>query len=89
MPWACINRMTDAEGADLYRTMLAYSGTYSIDGNKVIHEIEFSWNQSWNGTNQQRTFVIQGNKLMIRTEPTVSPVNRKRIISTLAWRWIK
>ena len=33
-------KATDAEGADLYRTMLAYTGTYSVDGNKVTHEIE-------------------------------------------------
>ena len=44
---------TDAEAADLYRTMVAYSGIYSIDGNKVTHKVEVSWNQAWNGTDLQ------------------------------------
>jgi hypothetical protein len=35
----------DAEAVDLYRTIIAYSGAYSIDGNKVIYKIEYSWNQ--------------------------------------------
>ena len=33
-------RATDAEAAGLYRTMLAYSGAYSVDGNKVTHKIQ-------------------------------------------------
>jgi Lipocalin-like domain len=51
-------RATDAEADELYRTMIAYSGAYSIEGNKVVHKIQFSWNQAWTGTNQQRFFEI-------------------------------
>ena len=32
--------VTAAEAADLYRTMVAYSGTYSVDGNEVTHKVE-------------------------------------------------
>jgi len=79
----------DVEGADLYRTMLAYTGTYSVNGNEVTHEIEFSWNQSWNGTNQQRMFEVQGDKLVIWTKPTISPVNGRKIIAKLVWKRAK
>lgn len=82
-------KATDAEGADLYRTMLAYSGTYSIDGNQVTHQIEVSWNQSWSGTKQQRTFEVQGDILTIKTEPTISPVNGKKIVAALVWKRIE
>src|SRR5271167_403498 len=34
--------------------MIAYSGAYSLEGNKVTRKIEVSWNQAWTGTNQQR-----------------------------------
>ena len=47
-------KATDAEAVELYRTIIAYSGSYSIEGNKVTHKIEVSWNQAWTGTNQQR-----------------------------------
>jgi hypothetical protein len=40
-------KATDAEGVELYRTMIAYLGAYSLDGNKVTHKIEVSWNQAW------------------------------------------
>ncbi len=82
-------KASDAEGADLYRTMLAYSGTYSIDGNQVTHHIELSWNQSWSGTKQQRIFEIQGDELTIKTEPTISPINGKTIVAALVWKRIE
>jgi len=80
---------TDAEAADLYRTMVAYSGTYSIDGNKVIHKVEVSWNQAWNGTDQVRFIEIKDNHLTIKTAPMVSPVGGKQSVNTLVWERMK
>src|SRR5688572_4225986 len=36
---------TDEEKAKLFGTMIAYAGTYRIDGDKVVHDVEVSWNQ--------------------------------------------
>jgi len=80
---------TDAEAADLYRTMVAYSGTYSIDGNKVIHKVEVSWNQAWNGTDQQRFIEVKDNRLTIKTPPIVSPISGKKSVNTLVWERMK
>jgi len=33
---------SDAEAVELYRTMIAYSGANSLEGNKVTHKIEVS-----------------------------------------------
>ncbi len=82
-------RATDTEAAELYRTMVAYSGTYSIEGDKVTHKIELSWNQAWNGTNQVRFIEVKGNQLIIKTPPFVSPAVGKKIVSTLVWERIK
>ncbi len=82
-------RATDTEAAELYRTMVAYSGTYSIEGNKVTHKIEVSWNQAWNGTNQVRFIEVKDNQLTIKTPPFVSPSIGKKIVSTLVWERIK
>ena len=80
---------TDAEAADLYRTMVAYSGTYSIDGNKVTHKVEVSWNQAWNGTDQQRLIEIKDNRLTIKSPTMVSPISGKQSINTLVWERMK
>jgi len=53
----------DAERVDLYSGFIAYAGTYSIEGDKVSHHIDASWNQSWTGTTQVRQFRIDGNSL--------------------------
>jgi len=42
------------------RTMVAYVGSYRIDGDKVIHHIDISWNRHWTGTEQVRVFKIKG-----------------------------
>ena len=80
-------KATDAEAADLYRTMIAYSGSYSIDGNKVSHKVEFSWNQAWTGTTQQRFFEIKDDHLTITTPPIA--LSGKQTVNTLVWARIK
>jgi hypothetical protein len=37
---------TDEEKAKLQESMFAYAGTYTADGEKVIHHVDISWNQS-------------------------------------------
>ena len=54
---------TDAEQAALLRTMSAYTGHYRIEGDRVITKVEASWNESWNGTEQERFFKIDGEQL--------------------------
>ena len=56
------SKATDAEADELYRTLLAYSGAYSVESNKVTHKIEISWNQSWTGTNQERCIEVKDDR---------------------------
>ena len=64
---------TDAERAALYNGIFAgYAGTYSVDGNKVIHRIVASWNEAFTGTEQTRYFELDGKKLTITTAPNVN-----------------
>ena len=82
-------KATDVEAAELYRTLIAYSGSYSTDGNKVTHKIEVSWNQAWAGTNQQRFVEVDNNQLTIKTPPIVSPTSGKESVHTLVWERVK
>jgi|SRR6478672_4853952 hypothetical protein len=80
---------SDAEAVELYRTMIAYSGAYSVEGNKVTHKIEVSWNQAWTGTNQQRFVEVKDNQLTIKTPPIISPISGKESVHTLVWERVK
>ena len=82
-------KATDADAVELYRTMIAYSGSYSIEGNKVTHKIEVSWNQAWTGTNQQRFVDVKDDQLTIKTPPIISPISGKESVSTLVWERVK
>ena len=74
---------SDAEANDLYRTMIAYSGAYSIEGNKVRHKIEYSWNQAWTGTNQQRFVDVKDNQLTIKLRRLSAQSAAKRAFTHL------
>jgi hypothetical protein len=58
---------TDAEAVDLFRTMLAYAGTYRVQGNEIILHSEISWNQDLSQVDQKRFFKIEGDRLTLTT----------------------
>jgi Lipocalin-like domain len=64
---------TDQEKAQLFATMIAYAGTYKTEGEKVVHDIEISWNQLWAGSQQVRFFKADGDTLTITTAVAKSP----------------
>jgi hypothetical protein len=45
--------------------MVAYSGRYTIEGDKVVHHVDISWNESWTGTDQVRFLNLEGDKLTV------------------------
>ena len=74
---------TDAERVELYKGLVAYAGSYSIEGDKVSHHIDASWNQSWTGTTQVRQFRIEGKTLYLKTLPAKNPLTGKASSSVL------
>ena len=69
--------MTDQERADLFKTMVAYSGTYDFDGQKVTHHVDVSHNQIWTGTNQVRNVKFEGRRLVTTTIPAPASFDGK------------
>jgi hypothetical protein len=55
---------------------IAYTGTFGIDGDQVFFDLDVSWNESWTGTRQVRTFELKGNRLMISAE-IINPMTGK------------
>jgi hypothetical protein len=55
--------------------MMAYSGPFRIEGeDQFITKIEVSWHPGWVGTEQARTFVVDGDILSITTAETSHPM---------------
>ena len=60
---------TEKEKAALWDSMTAFSGTYRIEGKKIIVSVDTSWNEVYNGTEQTRNYELQGNRLISSSAP--------------------
>ena len=76
---------TDEEKAKLQESMFAYAGTYTSDGEKVIHHVDISWNQSWNGTDLVRFYKLDSNTLTITTAPSKNAFDGEEGQFILVW----
>jgi hypothetical protein len=63
----------DQERAGLLNTLIAYSGTYSVEGDKWTTNVDVAWNPEWVGTKQVRDFKVDGERLMVLTPWRVMP----------------
>jgi Lipocalin-like domain len=84
-----VGKITDQQRADLFRTMLAYGGTYKFDGIKVEHHLDISWNEVWTGTTVVRDVIKDGNKVVLTTKPAPFSGDGKMSVSTLVWEKMK
>jgi hypothetical protein len=76
---------TEAERAALHGSMIAYAGTYRIEGNKVIHHIEVAWDQARIGSDQVRYFELRGDQLLLRTPTNKGPLDGKEGVGILTF----
>ncbi len=70
----------DAARLAAVRTFIAYSGTFVIDGDDVIHIVEMSLDPAWVGTHQRRHVELSadGRTLILSTDPLVVVGRRGR-----------
>lgn len=64
---------TVQERADLLSSLVAYTGTYRLEGDKWITRVEVAWNPEWVGTEQRRFFRVDGERLQVLTPWRVMP----------------
>ena len=67
--------MTDAERAELHKSLFAVSGRYRIEGSDLLINVDVSWNETWTGTELKRHVSLEGDKLFIETAPAPSPLH--------------
>jgi hypothetical protein len=56
---------TDEERSAAYRTLMAYTGKYRVQGDKWVTKVDGAWNVEWRGTDQERSFTLSGNRLTV------------------------
>ena len=80
---------SDQEKINLYNSMIAYAGTYDIEGSNVHHHVDASWNQAWVGSTQSRQFRIEGKTLYIKTFPAKSAMDGIESTVILVWNKVE
>lgn len=82
-----LTKVTNEERLQLYGTMLAYAGTFSLKGATVTHHIDISSNETWTGTAQVRNVKFDGETLVITTP--AQPRSKDGLVSVGELRWAK
>jgi hypothetical protein len=57
------------ERAEAFAACLAYTGRYTVSGDRVVHHIEAATVENWVHTEQVRFFALKGDRLTLRTPP--------------------
>lgn len=69
---AAIHSVPIEERAQAFSTFNSYAGSYTLDGDKVIHHVEIASIPNRIGKNLTRTFKLDGNRITITTPPSKS-----------------
>ena len=78
---------TDADRADALRSMTSYTGRYHFDGDKIVTHVEAAWTEGMVGTDQVRTYQIDGDRLVLTSPPQANPnVGGKVVRSIVTWQ---
>ena len=76
----------DSDSAALLKSLMVYTGKFTVDGDKLTTNVDLSWNEIFTGTAQIRFFKLEGDNLSIRTAEQVSAVYPgKKVVGTLTW----
>jgi hypothetical protein len=77
---------TPEEQAAVYRTMIAYTGKWRLDGDRFITKVDVAWDPAWVGTDRVRFWRVEGNKLFASAPPIPNPnVAGGMLIATAVW----
>jgi hypothetical protein len=81
--------MTDEQRIELFKTMVAYAGSYSVDGSTVTHHLDASWNQLFTGADQVRTIEIDEPRMIMSTQPQPRSQDGEVAVSVITWERLR
>lgn len=76
----------------LYRSMVAYGGTYTYSANRIEHHVDISWDETRSGTTVIRGVTRDGDRLTYVTEPYRTRNQEmlgKMVVQTLIWEKVQ
>ncbi len=79
---------SDADLTELWKTMMAYTGKYRVEGEYFVTMVDVSWYEVWTGTEQRRRYKLEGDRLTIVTSPQPVGAGRRAkalISSKVVW----
>ena len=77
---------SDADTAALFRGISAYTGRFTVEGNRVATEVDAAWHPAWEGTRQPRFYELDGDRLTLRTDVQDHPsFPGWRLRGVIAW----
>jgi hypothetical protein len=78
---------SDEDRSAAFRSMLAYSGKYRVEGEKIVIKVDIAWDEVWTGAEQVRFFKCDGNRLYIEAAPQRYPnLGDKVMRAVLIWQ---
>ncbi len=76
---------SDEEKIALFDTMFAYSGSYTVESDRVVHHIDMSWNEAWSGTEQVRFCKVDGHTLTYTSVPAKNPFDGREVVHEVTY----
>jgi hypothetical protein len=77
---------TDEEKAALFDSMLAYSASYTLEDDRVIHHVDAAWNPAWGVSDLIRPYALDGDTLVISGAPGDDPITGEKVIYRMEFR---
>ena len=69
------NERTPAhDEAALFKSMMAYTGNYRLDNDKLVIQVDVAWHPGWIGSEQIRFFQLDGDLLSIASAVQSHPM---------------
>jgi Lipocalin-like domain len=80
--------LTDSDRARAYQELIAYSGHYRLEPpNRFVTTVDVTWFQPWLGSEQARSFELDGETLNIVSDPSTTPLTGDaQVVGVLSWR---
>lgn len=76
---------TDQERAYAFRSMVAYTGRFTVEGNKWTTKPDVAWNEGYM-MDQVRYFKFDRDRLIVETAPAMSPDFGKVVRFSVVWQ---
>ena len=77
---------TDRERIALHKSVIAFAGTYTIAPDRLVFDVDISWNEVWTGSEQVRFCIFDGDRMTLRTEPHKSATDGEESVFTQVWK---